>query len=130
MVHVIPTPNQAINGRNSLMTTNAELPSISSYGRPHSFSNYGAHTLRVDLGSLTVWFSYRTLVAFRAPGMPTIVRQNDWGAATGTHLMWIDSETGETSQNRVSGEQFDELWARHVELQELTLLIQPRDGVG
>lgn len=92
----------------------AELPTISSYGN-YSSSNYGAHTLRVDLGPLTVWFSYKTPVAFRAPGTPTIVRKNDWGATTGKHLKWIDGETSKTAKNRVDGEQFEQLWAQHVE---------------
>jgi len=100
------------------MTTHAELPSISSYA-PHSASNYGAYTLRVDLGPLTVWFSYKTLVAFRAPGTPMIVRQNDWGATTGKHLKWINGETSKTDTIQVSGEQFEDLWAKHVELPEL-----------
>jgi hypothetical protein len=100
------------------MTTNSELHSISSYA-PHSVSNYGAHTLRIDLGTLTVWFSFKTPVAFRAPGTPTIVRQNDWGATTGKHLKCINGETSKTDTIQVSGEQFEELWAKHVELHEL-----------
>ncbi len=100
------------------MTTNSELPSISSYA-PHSVSNYGTHTLRIDLGTLTVWFSFKTPIAFRAPGTPTIVRQNEWGATTGKHLKWIGSETSNTAAILVSSEQFEELWAKHVELHEL-----------
>lgn len=91
-----------------------ELPTIGSYG-DYSSTNYGAHTLRVDLGPLTVWFSYKTPVAFRAPGTPMVVRQNDWGATTGKHLKWIDGETSKTAKNRVSGERFEELWAKYVD---------------
>lgn len=100
------------------MTTHAELALLSSYSPPDS-SNYGAHTLRIDLGPLTVWFSYKTPVAFRTPGTPMIVRQNDWGATTGKHLKWINCETSQTDTIQVSGEQFEELWAKHVELHEL-----------
>jgi hypothetical protein len=100
------------------MPTNSALPSISSY-TPHFDSNYGAHTLRIDLGPLTVWFSFKTPVAFRAPGTPTIVRQNDWGATTGKHLKFINGETSKTDTIQVAGEQFEELWAKHVELHEL-----------
>ena len=85
----------------------------------HSVSNYGAHTLRIDLRTLTVWFSFKTPVSFRAPGTPTIVRQNDWGATTGKHLKCISVETSKTDTIQVSGEQFEELWAKHVELHEL-----------
>lgn len=92
----------------------AELPSISNYGQ-YSSDNYGAHTLRVDVGPLTVWFSYRTPVAFRAPGVGKVVRQNEWGPTTGKHLKWIDGETSKTANNRVTGERFSQLWAEHVE---------------
>lgn len=88
-----------------------QLPSISSYGE-YSSSNYGAHTLRVEIGPLTVWFSYRTPVAFRAPGVGKVVRQNDWSTVTGKHLNWID---GKDKKNRVTGERFEELWSQHVE---------------
>ena len=91
----------------------AELPSIHSYGE-YSSDNYGAHTLRVEVGPITVWFSYRTPVAFRAPGTPMIVRENEWGPTTGKHLKWLDGETSKTARNRVSGEKFDELWKQHV----------------
>ena len=98
--------------------TISELPSISSY-TPHCASNNRAHALRIDLGPLTVWFSFKTPVAFRAPGTPTIVRQNDWGATTGKHLKRINGETSKTDTIQVSGEQFEQLWAKHVELHEL-----------
>lgn len=91
-----------------------QLPSISSYGR-YSSNNYGAHCLRVDIGPLTVWFSYSTPVAFRAPKTPVIVHQNDWGPTTGKHLKWIDGQTNKTATNRVTAEKFAELWSEHVE---------------
>jgi hypothetical protein len=40
----------------------------------------------VTLGDVTVWFSYRTPIAFVAPGHPVTVRENDWGLTTGKHL--------------------------------------------
>lgn len=91
-----------------------ELPEISNYGQYKS-NNYGAHTLRVDVGPLSVWFSYRTPVAFRAPGIPQVVHVNDWGKTTGKHLKWIDGHTSKTATDRVSAERFEELWAKHVE---------------
>jgi hypothetical protein len=66
-----------------------ELPSIGNYGK-YSSDNYGAHTLRVSVGNLTVYFSYRTPVAFRGNGWPLTVSENDWGTTTGKHLNWID----------------------------------------
>lgn len=91
-----------------------KLPTISNYGN-YSSSNYGAHCLRVDVGPLSVWFSYKTPVAFRAPNTQTIVRKNDWGQVTGRHLKWIDGETSRTEKTRVTGEEFERLWQEHVE---------------
>jgi len=89
----------------------AQLPSISNYGQ-YSSDNYGAHTLRVEVGPLTIWFSYRTPVAFRAPGVPRVVHKNVWGRTTGKHLNWID---GGDKKSRVESEVFDNLWVQHVE---------------
>lgn len=83
-----------------------ELPSIESYGN-YSSSNYGAHALRVDVGDLTVWFSYKTPVAFVKLGSKRVVRQNDWSTTTGKHLNAID---GGDKKARVSGEEFERLF--------------------
>lgn len=58
------------------------------------WSVYCEHTeavnaLRFDLGSLTVWFSYKTPVAFLKRGA-LLVRKNEWGSTTGKHLNAID----------------------------------------
>jgi len=94
----------------------AQLPSISSYGQ-YSSDNYGAHTLRVDIGPLTVWFSYKTPVAFQVDGKPRVVRKNDWAATTGKHLNWIDGgkDNPQAKKRRVDSETFDNLWVQHVE---------------
>lgn len=84
------------------------LPKISSYGQ-YSSDNYGAHTLRVDMPNLTVWFSYQTPVAFIANGGRLVVRQNEWGPTTGKHLNWIEQRTG-FSGKRVSGSEFEAMW--------------------
>ena len=90
------------------------LPEISSYGR-YSSSNYGAHTLRVEIESVTIWFSYKTPVAFRTRGLPLVVHQNDWGPTTGKHLKWIDGFNAKDKDNgRVDSETFNELWAEHI----------------
>ena len=66
------------------------LPSIRSYGN-YSSSNYGAHTLEVSVGNLTIYFSYKTPVAFHTPGR-LVVSENVWGNTTGKHLNWIDPD--------------------------------------
>ena len=86
------------------------LPQISNYGE-YSSNNYGAHTLRVDIGPLTVWFSYRTPVAFHVPGHDRVVHENDWGPTTGEHLKWIDRGN---KKARVSAQEFDRLWKQQV----------------
>ena len=61
----------------------------SCYGNYRS-GNYGAHCMRLDVGGLTLWFSYDTVVAFSPPGHGVRVSENCWGPTTGKHLNWID----------------------------------------
>jgi hypothetical protein len=76
------------------------LPQWSSYG---NYSSDGAHTLRFDIGGYSFWYSYKTLVAFHAPGHPRIVSENVWTVTTGKHLNMID---GGDKKNRVDHEAF------------------------
>ena len=82
------------------------LPKIRSYGN-YSSSNYGAHCLRVDMGKLTVWFSYQTAIAFQVDGHARVVRANEWGPTTGKHLNMIDNGN---KKARISGERFEAIW--------------------
>lgn len=86
------------------------LPTIGNYGK-YSNGNYGAHTLVVDFGTLTVWFSYQTAVAFQVNGKDRVVRENSWGPTTGKHLSWIEPD----KRKRVSAEKFEELWQKQVQ---------------
>jgi len=79
------------------------FPSINTYG-DYKSDNYGAHCLRVDVGNWTFWLSYKTVVAFRGPGFPRLVRENQWGPTTGKHLNAIDEGD---KKSRVSGEAFE-----------------------
>ena len=79
-----------------------ELAKISNYGN-YSSSNYGAHSLRVDIGSLTLWFSYKTIVAFQNSSGRKVT-QNQWGPTTGKHLNWID---GYSKRERLPPTQFE-----------------------
>ena len=76
--------------------------SLRNYGN-YSSDNYGAHCIRVGIGSLTLWFSYQTVVAF-GDGHGIRVRENVWGGTTGKHLNWID---GGDKGSRMSGEMFE-----------------------
>lgn len=79
------------------------LPTINNYGN-YSSDNYGVNSLRVDVGPLTIWFSYQTPVAFQLDGPERVVRENKWGPTTGKHLNWID---GGNHKERVSSEEFE-----------------------
>lgn len=86
------------------------LPKIDNYGK-YSSENYGAHTLRVQVGLTTVWFSYVTPVAFQVDGGEKVVRENSWGPTTGKHLNWID---GGDKDSRVSSDEFEKLYEKMV----------------
>jgi len=55
----------------------------------------------VTLGGKTVYFSYKTPIAFRG-SKGLIIRKNDWSVTTGKHLNWIcDDKTA-----RINGSDF------------------------
>jgi len=84
------------------------LPTITSYG-DYSSSNYGLNSLVVTIGNLDLWFSYKTIMAFRTFEDGFHIRENDWSTTTGKHLNWInrdksireDSETFEKNLQQV-----------------------------
>ena len=86
------------------------LPEISTYGE-YSSGNYGVNSMRVDIGPLTVYYSYKTPVAFRVDGHSLVVHQNNWGPTTGKHLNKID---GGAKEKRVDYETFTRLWNEQV----------------
>lgn len=86
--------------------TKIELPWIQTYGN-YSSGNYGAHALQVRIGYATVYFSYKTPVAFKVGANERVVRQNEWGTTTGKHLNAID---GGNKKARVTGEEFERLF--------------------
>ena len=62
------------------------------------------HSLRVDIGTLSLYFSYETVVAFQdVDGLK--VRQNDWSTTTGKHLNWID---GGDKKARLASQDFED----------------------
>lgn len=48
-------------------------------------NNYGAHCIAIDVGSLTLYFSYDTVVAF-TDDSGLVISENNWGSTTGKHL--------------------------------------------
>lgn len=91
----------------------SKLPKISSYGEYDS-SNYGAHTLVMDLGDLEIFYSYKTIVAYQDIQDGLVCSVNQWSTTTGKHLNWIQSD----KSKRVSPELFDSMLAdaiaRHI----------------
>ena len=58
----------------------------------------------VVIGALTFWFSYKTVIAAKAPGFGRIVSENYWSATTGKHLNAID---GGDKKNRLKSDEFE-----------------------
>ncbi len=44
---------------------------------------------RIDIGTVTLWFSYETIIAFHTPDTGFVATENIWGNTTGKHLNWI-----------------------------------------
>ncbi len=68
-----------------------QLPEISSYGE-YSSNNYGVNSLMVDLGTIELYYSYRTIVAFITIETGLVISKNIWGTTTGKHLNWINPD--------------------------------------
>lgn len=60
------------------------------------------NNIMVTVGSLSLWFSYNTVIAFQETGKPKVIRQNEWSTTTGKHLNAIDPD----HSKRISGEAF------------------------
>lgn len=69
--------------------------------------NFDRNSGYVDLGAVTLWFSYRTLIAFQFVGKPRVVSENCWSNTTGKHLNAID---GGDKASRVDRKTFEKLW--------------------
>lgn len=82
------------------------LPRFETYGN-YSSENYGAHCLRFQVGLLSVWYSYKTPIAFYHPSTGKVIRQNDWSTTTGKHLNAINPD----KKGRVTGEEFERRFA-------------------
>lgn len=85
---------------------NTTLPSFETYGN-YSSENYGAHCLRFQVGLLSVWYSYKTPIAFYHPSVGKVIRENDWNTTTGKHLNAINPD----KKVRVTGAEFERRFA-------------------
>ena len=93
-----------------------KLPKISSYGN-YDNSNYGNHTLMVDMGAFKLYYSYETIVAFESISGGLICSKNLWGTTTGKHLGCIQPD----KKKRLNGSDFDrelkEMLSKHLILE-------------
>ena len=82
-----------------------QLPKITSYGN-YSSDNYGVNSLKVVLETITLYYSYETIIAYQDSQDGLIVHQNVWKTTTGKHLNWIDNGN---KKSRLDGCKFDEM---------------------
>lgn len=59
---------------------------------------------RVDVGPITLYFSYETCVAFHVDGGVLTISENVWSSTTGRHLSELD---GGDKAGRISYEEFE-----------------------
>ena len=75
----------------------------------------------VEIGPLTIWFSYYTPIAFQVGGEPRVISRNYWGNGTGAHLNLIDRD----KSKRVPKEEFEGRLAEVLEKIDVALLPIP-----
>jgi hypothetical protein len=62
--------------------------SIESYNEPSPQAN----AMYVEINDLELWFSYKTVIAFRSDSHPLTVCENVWSTTTGKHLNLISRD--------------------------------------
>lgn len=75
------------------------IPKLGSYG---IYSSPNNHACKVEIGDLTLYYSYNTVVAFSTIESGLVVCENAWGTTTGKHINWINKD----KKIRVPVEQF------------------------
>jgi len=98
-----------------LQTRDLPLPKVSGYGEYSS--NYGKNALRVDILGMTLYYSYKTLVAFKESQFGLVCRKNEWGVTTGKHLNLICPDHSQ----RKEAEEFGELFRQALRKRSLSL---------
>ena len=94
------TANQTTHRAPSAESTFAmTLPTFETYCQNTTAIN----ALRVSVGVVDVYFSYRTPVAYSINDAAPVVRHNSWGPTTGKHLNAID---GGDKRSRVDVDTF------------------------
>ena len=73
-----------------------------NYG-DYKSDNYGGHSMAIQIGTLYLYFSYDTVVAFEAPMFGFRCCENVWTVTTGKHLNWLEPD----KSKRIPSEQID-----------------------
>lgn len=73
----------------------------------NNYTSRNAEALCVSIGPIDLYFSYKTVIAFRAPGFGSCVRENSWGPTTGRHIKETGFDPG--ISQRMNGAEFDAL---------------------
>lgn len=92
---------------------NATLPNIRSYGE-YSSDNYGSHALAVDLGTIEVFYSYNTIIAYRDIEDGLTICENAWSTTTGKHLNWLDRDKSRRLNRSVFEDKLQAALKKHV----------------
>jgi len=64
------------------------LPSFETYGK-YNGDNYGVHSLKIDMGAFSLYYSYQTIIAYEDDKEGLVCCTNVWRTTTGKHLNWI-----------------------------------------
>ena len=83
-----------------------------NYGHYQS-DNYGAHSLAVDIGTVTFYFSYDTVIGFHEAGHTRKVSENVWTVTTGKHLNWVEPVKSRRLPHDIFQKELDDCLARH-----------------
>lgn len=86
-----------------------------NYGNYKS-DNYGS-SRAVRIGNLTLYFSYKTVIAF-CEGYSVTVSENVWSVTTGRHLNWIGAGD---KKSRLPRAEFEEALRKTLDKYGLTL---------
>jgi len=64
---------------------------------------------RVEIGDVTLYFSYETIVAYSSPGDGIVCCQNDWSNTTGKYLNMIEPDKKKRIPRTVFQERLDKV---------------------
>lgn len=90
-----------------------QLPSVSSYGN-YNNPNYGLNTILLDLGTIRLYYSYKTIVAYYDHEDGLVCSENAWTTTTGKHLHWIQADKNKRVSNDMFNTMLQSALERHV----------------